>query len=167
MHETAGTKFDPRLAFFLFGYGGLVHLLMFRALAWPSESSAPILTGVGIFALGGTVLLALFYRPSRRVWALSRDFLTRLALLGVLASFIVIEVYLVVLAVGAIAPGWRDLRMLSFGTQLGMFGVMLLSVHTYSLSLFVYLLPVGSVQGVVAGILISRFKLTVPAESTR
>jgi hypothetical protein len=149
------TRLDVRLAVFLFVYGGIVHLLMFRLLAWPMDRASGPPMGAGIFALGGVVLSALFHGASRRVWSM-----TKFALLGVLATFLVFEIFLLCFAVAAVASGWRDFKALSLSEQAVMFGLAVLSVHTYNLSLLVYLLPVGLLEGLLAGGLITRFGLT-------
>lgn len=151
MRKVRRTNFNARLALFLFAYGGIVNLLMFRALAWPSELPSDILVGAGMLVLGGAVTLAVFYRPAHNLWIFNRATLMRGALLGVLATLIVIELYLFLFAAFAIAPGWRDLIALPPSTQLDMIGLTLISVHTYNLALVFFLLPVGLVQGAVAG----------------
>jgi hypothetical protein len=165
MRAFANTPFDKRLASFLFAYGGVVHLLMFRAFAQPADPEIRAMhsISVGIFLLGGIVVLALFYRPSRRAWTSQASLLSRMALVGALATFLVIEIALVIQALVATVAGWHELRMLPLNEGLGMLGLMVLSVHVYGFVLFVYLLPLGLVQGAVAGLLMPRFRLIVNA----
>jgi hypothetical protein len=156
-----------RLASLLFGYGAIVHFMMYRVMALPADPKFQAMKAldIGISLLGGLVVLILFYRPSSRISAGKVRFLSRMGLLGVLATFLVVEVCLVLQAIGATAAGWDQLRELPYGTRISAFGLMLLSVHVYGALLLVRLIPLGFLQGVIAGILVQCVKLTTHPRS--
>lgn len=161
MRVSVSTGFDTRLASFLFAYGGSVHLLMFRLYAQPVDPKARSATWVAIFLIGGIVELALFYRLSHHVWTSQASLLSSMALVGLVATFLVTEVAFVTLASAATLSGWHFLKMLPIKEELSMFGLMVLSVHVYGFVLFFYLVPLGAVQGFVAGVLVQRLRLVV------
>ena len=138
---------------------------MFRAFAQPADPEIRAMhsISVGVFLLRGIVVLALFYRPSRRAWTTQASLLSRMALVGALTTFLVIEIALVIQALVATLAGWHKSKMHPLNEELGMFGLMLLSVHVYDFALFVYLLPLGLVQGIIAGLLPPRFRLVLNA----
>ena len=74
-------------------------------------------------------MLALFYRPSRRAWTSHANLLSRMALVGALATFLVIEIAFVFEALVATIAGWHELRTLPLSEGLEMFGLTVLSVQ--------------------------------------